>query len=745
MDTNVRSGPKLTGDDPKRSIAEDEFGLGNMVRGLAKTLVDQVTADGYVVGVEGEWGTGKSTFVNFVAEEIENTSESHFVIRFEPWLLGTRDTLLANFFGLLISKIGDSKDDQASFWDIDRKQWRKLTSSLSRNLKNYERVASKLSDTATRAAILDPSGSNSVIAAASKAVSTAVSLLRRKPRSLEDLKAKIVLELEKLGELLPDIRFTVLIDDLDRLEPAEALEILRLVRKVADFPLVTYVVCFDRKILSHQVKTALAVENGNDFIEKIFQNVVAIPPQEPFALRRFLRKRLHESFAGEMDREEPQDAEFRHRKLSVLDTWAGKFLDTPRDVIRLHEAVKLGWNNICGRADFFDFVWLQIIKLYARDLYDWTQRYMVNVGAYRDAGRAGDNVPEIEAANFNEIMTRLNWGDRAYHSGITYFLPGIGTFLLEDETRRVFDFDSGELDRFERGRRLGSPSHWSLYFTFDTPSYAIRDDEMAAFISASSANISEASRIFRQLASRPHDVDGYFVKVLLERLINLPPDTISPESLSGMTVVFAEVMDDLFDFNLERFSEPNEIWQTAIGVIRRSETTGYEELFRSGRSFNWLADLLRNQGFAHGLPEGVAGPADPGRQWLSREELDNAVQILLQRLRGISPEDIFHAPQPLDILYFWLQLGSEEEFREFFRSATESDQLFLAALQTMRSRRTSAVEGVTYPVRGDFLAHFADADAARGRLEILASSEPEGSPLGEEARELLEVWQDASF
>jgi hypothetical protein len=33
----------------------------------------------------------------------------------------------------------------------------------------------------------------------------------------------------------------------------------------------------------------------------------------------------------------------RYRGDVVLDHWAGKLIDTPRDVVRLHHAVKLGW------------------------------------------------------------------------------------------------------------------------------------------------------------------------------------------------------------------------------------------------------------------------------------------------------------------------------------------------------------------------------------------------------------------
>jgi hypothetical protein len=102
----------LHGDEAKRSISEDEFGLARMVEAFADTLTSRLMENGYVVGVEGKWGSGKSTFVNFVAERIRGASPNHHVIRFEPWLIGARDSLLSHFFGLLAAKI-DSLDDAA--------------------------------------------------------------------------------------------------------------------------------------------------------------------------------------------------------------------------------------------------------------------------------------------------------------------------------------------------------------------------------------------------------------------------------------------------------------------------------------------------------------------------------------------------------------------------------------------------------------------------------------------------------
>src|SRR5690606_16517168 len=87
-------------------------------------------------------------------------------------------------------------------------------------------------------------------------------------------------------------RFIILIDDLDRLEPHQAVEVVRLVRSVADFPNVAYVLCYDRAILGHALEIGLSVKDGDLFLQKIVQLTFALPMPEPFDLRLSLRKKL---------------------------------------------------------------------------------------------------------------------------------------------------------------------------------------------------------------------------------------------------------------------------------------------------------------------------------------------------------------------------------------------------------------------------------------------------------------------
>ena len=61
------------------------------------------------------------------------------------------------------------------------------------------------------------------------------------------------------------------------------------------------------------------------------------------------------------------------------------------------------------------------------------------------------------------IMENLGWRDAALHSGLSELVPGVKGYTFDASNRKLFDFQEGELLRFERDKRLGSPSHWRGY------------------------------------------------------------------------------------------------------------------------------------------------------------------------------------------------------------------------------------------------------------------------------------------
>src|SRR6185437_2353953 len=101
----------------------------------------------------------------------------------------------------------------------------------------------------------------------------------REAKSLDLLRTRLIDALKAL-----DRRIIVTIDDIDRLEPTEMLEVLRLVRSVGDLPNILYLLCYDSDILADGIKHAAAVADGQAYLEKIVQLTIPVPRPETFQL-----------------------------------------------------------------------------------------------------------------------------------------------------------------------------------------------------------------------------------------------------------------------------------------------------------------------------------------------------------------------------------------------------------------------------------------------------------------------------
>jgi hypothetical protein len=230
---------KVKGDSPLESLEHDEFGLAEMVDGVAAMLATRTPDDGFSLGIEGSWGSGKSTFANFVADKLRQY-EDHFVIRFEPWLIGEKSALIASFLGQFASEIDKFSPKQWRWWQYRRwiGLWR--SNHLSKSIRKYGGYLSALSGPVAGAAAIDPTGSTALAATGLKTAGL-LSRFFGKEESLEELKTRIIDGLRALHSQRRSLCFTVMIDDTDRLDAVEAVEILRLIRKAADY-LFSYIV-----------------------------------------------------------------------------------------------------------------------------------------------------------------------------------------------------------------------------------------------------------------------------------------------------------------------------------------------------------------------------------------------------------------------------------------------------------------------------------------------------------------------
>jgi hypothetical protein len=83
----------------------EDYSSGPIAAALAQQAVVQPEERGFVIGVTGGWGTGKTSLLNLTQEVLEDTYGAQ-VIRFDPWLFSGSDELVIRFLRELASQLG---------------------------------------------------------------------------------------------------------------------------------------------------------------------------------------------------------------------------------------------------------------------------------------------------------------------------------------------------------------------------------------------------------------------------------------------------------------------------------------------------------------------------------------------------------------------------------------------------------------------------------------------------------------
>jgi predicted KAP-like P-loop ATPase len=272
------------------------------------------------------------------------------VVRFSPWLIAGRVELAQALMSELARALGETLGH-------DVKQ---AFAAVLQRLAEFAPVggiALELLTTSSIGKLLVTSGAWSGKIASTMASGPTLDQLRERLRAaLRTLKGRRVL---------------VLVDDLDRLTPPEALEMVSLVKSLGDLPNVIYLLTYEEAKLAELLEEATGVDGGN-FLEKIVQYSVHLPLIESEDLVRLLNVDLSALLSDLSDEE--------RRRLGT--TWYHVFrhyLTTPRHVRRFVNAVSVGLSALEDYVDRIDFVLITLLQLYEPNVYWWVRRNLDDI------------------------------------------------------------------------------------------------------------------------------------------------------------------------------------------------------------------------------------------------------------------------------------------------------------------------------------------------------------------------------
>ncbi len=435
-------------DDPLTEVADDVLDRGRLAVQIARVLqaVSRQT-DSAVVALVGPWGSGKTTLLHAVERELSNRGDWHLA-RYNPWSYSTLDSAVIGFFAELRGALPEDA------LGTDR---RGAVGRFGARLAPLGAVGGWVGIDAT---------------AALREVFNLVA----GDQSPERLRERAAKELESLAAPV-----LIVLDDLDRLEPAELLVTFKLVRLLGRLPNVYYLLSYDEATLEAVLGRTDLVGSGKgrarDYLEKMVQVRLDIPPLLAAQQVTLLNQGLDASLTRH-GIELGQDA-----KVRLQEAWTYclcKYLMQPRSIKKLLAQVDALWGEVAGEVDFVDFFLMTFLRTFERAAFELVIRERAEL-----VGRPSLDYLTRDKESHKDRWKR--WTESLKHEDVRHPEPVAillsELFLPLRSARQNMSYGSHYSADIASRRGVGSDEFFDRYTQFGVPATDVSERAVAAAVS----------------------------------------------------------------------------------------------------------------------------------------------------------------------------------------------------------------------------------------------------------------------
>lgn len=641
----------FSSDNPLKDPANDMLGYVPFSKLLAQSISRICPMEGIVVAINGPWGSGKSTILNFVLYFLEHEyADSQVIpIHFNPWWFSGREDLTRLLIGQIRARLGD---------------------------KDYGELKGKLADfteLVTRIPGVPGKDAGEIIA----------DKLRGEP-DLVSLKNRI-------DELLrsSDNRILVIIDDIDRLAPDEICDLFRTIKATGNFPNVIYLLAFDIGVVVKSLEQTF-IPDASSYLEKIVQVPFALPLPDKVALRKLLFARLSEITAG-TDEANFDAVYWANAYYGGID----HFIVTPRDVVRLINVLRATYPGVKNEVNLVDFISMEAIRVFMPNLYD-------EIRSNQDllAGASNESV-QVDTAEqrkkvFSTWIESLPEGDRdSAKRLLSIFFPQFSSAF--GGARYGHEW----LSNWRRQLRVCSPDKFPIYFRFALGSDSISKADINALL-----DVASDSKAFGELLLKYAGqirVDGRSgVRVMLEYLQDYTTKDIPEKDIPAIINAFFDIGDFLLLKCDERggiFDVGNEFrirWLIYPLLRRVDEITRFEIIYSAIESGSAIA-LIAHEAVIWGQEHGKFNNEEPSPvedRTFTTEHLKIIEELVVFKINEAAENgSLLSSPKLVETLSAWcIWTGSDDQARKWANDIiTEDDGLILFVEQFGSVRKSQGL------------------------------------------------------
>jgi len=301
---------------------QDLLDRKKFIEDLQREIENMPFSDSFVFGLYGSWGAGKTSVINLLKNKLKE-SEDFLIVNYDPWNFKDEEAILSAFYDQI------EKSFSQKF----------ILPGFKKTFIKYQNLISMgLSQTGIKIDFLDAK------------------------ESIEDIRQRIESYIAQTKK-----KIIIFIDDIDRLQPEEALFIFKLVRLHAKFQNTIFLLALDPIVVQSYFKKYLNVDS--EFLEKIVQKPIPLPAIEQQNIDQFLDIHLEKLFDELAISKERREKFYKDFHLIYL-MQISKFFKTLRRVKRYVNGLRSTLPLVKNEVNLYDFLILEIICNFFPKIYD---------------------------------------------------------------------------------------------------------------------------------------------------------------------------------------------------------------------------------------------------------------------------------------------------------------------------------------------------------------------------------------
>lgn len=698
------------GDLPISGPEQDKFGIDGFVQSLARSVRNMRSPNGVVIALNGPWGSGKSSAMNLLKHHLSDATAAGDieVVEFNPWWFRGEEALVLAFFRELYSATKPSLGEKA----------RKLLPKLGARLLNAGGAVAPIADAA---------GASGAGAIASGVMGWLGGMIED-GESVEKLHRELSEALAAQSK-----RFVVLIDDIDRLAPDEALAMFRMVKSVGRLPNVIYILSFDRELAERVVAERFPSE-GPHYLEKIVQAAFELPAPLEQDVHRILISNIDALVGGigEM------------RLLNVMNMFHAAVapeIRTPRDAARYINALTITWPAVEGEVDLGDFIAIEAMRLFQPSVYRAIRDNQSLVcGSGRDAFERDKGAERLDAILLSRVTDK-----KRYQDAIVRLFPGLDS-IWGNTIRGASGYD--------KDRRIASPAHFQTYFRMSIDPDTVSRKDLAAILD-NPTDADKVSKVLKDALAQTRR-DGSTRTIAWLDALNAHAEEIPIGAAEPFLRGVFSVADDI-NVEIDRARG----WAIGDNTLRihwllrsllNDRTTLQERsaILLSAANvaqLGWLGNLTASAWDDHHPGEGKSREPDE-KCLLTEADAEAARDLFLNRVQAAAADgSLMDIPDLVRPLYLWLHfLDNDAEVRDWMAGQIEDDSSLVKLARAFTSQSWGQSSEDLVAIRSDRasvsgLEKFMDQDRFRSNLKgLLDRLEPESDDK-QAVERFLKAWK----